>query len=115
MGQVARLPHVPPTVGTAVDNYLDGVELALTTRRVYTASLTGLAGGLGPDTRLGEVDAATVEGWFRRRYDGVSPATWNRELATLRSAIRWWRAQGSPRTRRVGWPGGGRSRTGPGR
>ena len=94
MGQVARLPHVPPTVGTAVDNYLDGVELALTTRRVYTASLTGLAGGLGPDTRLGEVDAATVGGWFRRRYDGVSPATWNRELATLRSAIRWWRAQG---------------------
>jgi hypothetical protein len=66
MGQVARLPHVPPTVGTAVDNYLDGVELALTTRRVYTASLTGLAGGLGPDTRLGEVDAATVEGWFPR-------------------------------------------------
>ena len=35
-----------------------------------------------------------MEGWFRRRYDGVSPATWNRELATLRSAIGWWRAQG---------------------
>ena len=35
-----------------------------------------------------------MEGWFRRRYDDVSPATWNRELATLRSAIRWWRAQG---------------------
>src|SRR5664279_4148536 len=35
-----------------------------------------------------------MEGWFRRRYDGVSPATWSRELATLRSAIRWWRAQG---------------------
>ena len=105
MGQVARLPHVPPTVGTAVDNYLDGVELALTTRRVYTASLTGPAGGLGPDTRLGEVDAATVEGWFRRRYDGVSPATWNRELATLRSAIRWWRAQGLARREPDGWAG----------
>src|SRR5664279_4424179 len=94
MGQVARLPNRPPTVGTAAGGYLDGVELALTTRRVYTASLTGLAGGLGPDTRVGEVDAATVGGWFRRRDAVIPPATWNRELATLRSAIRWWRAQG---------------------
>jgi hypothetical protein len=28
-------------------------------------------------------------GWFRARYANVAPATWNRELATPRSAVAW--------------------------
>ncbi len=94
MGEVTRLPHRPPTLGASVDGFLDGVELAVTTRRVYTASFTSLIGGFGADTPLGDINAATVQDWFRRRYDGVAPATWNRELATLRSATRWWQEQG---------------------
>jgi integrase/recombinase XerD len=35
-----------------------------------------------------------VNDWFRARYASVAPATWNPELATLRSAVAWWRAHG---------------------
>lgn len=33
----------------------------------------------------------TLAGWCRGRYAAAAPATWNRELATLRAAVRWWR------------------------
>ena len=32
--------------------------------------------------------------WFRGRYATAAPATWNRELATLRAAVGWWRRRG---------------------
>ena len=32
-----------------------------------------------------------VAGWFRGRHAAAAPATWNRELATLRAAVGWWR------------------------
>jgi integrase/recombinase XerD len=35
-----------------------------------------------------------VNDWFRARYASVAPATWNRELATLRAAVGWWRRRG---------------------
>jgi len=33
-------------------------------------------------------------GHRRTRYGAVAPATWNRELATLRAAVGWWGAHG---------------------
>jgi hypothetical protein len=33
----------------------------------------------------------TLAGWCRGRYAAAAPATWNRELATLRAAVGWWR------------------------
>jgi len=38
--------------------------------------------------------AAGTAAWFRLRYTAAASATWNRELATLRSAVMWWRTQG---------------------
>jgi integrase/recombinase XerD len=35
-----------------------------------------------------------LAGWFRDRHGAAAPATWNRELATLRAAVRWWRRRG---------------------
>jgi integrase/recombinase XerD len=35
-----------------------------------------------------------VAGWFRDRHVTAAPATWNRELATLRAAVGWWRRRG---------------------
>jgi integrase len=32
--------------------------------------------------------------WFRGRYGAAAPAAWNRELATLRAAVGWWRRRG---------------------
>jgi integrase len=35
-----------------------------------------------------------LAGWFHGRYATAAPATWNRELATLRAAVGWWRRRG---------------------
>jgi integrase/recombinase XerD len=78
----------------AVTAFLDHADLAATTRRVYRASLAALVDGLGPTHAMPALSAELVDSWFRARYATVAPATWNRELATLRSAVAWWRAHG---------------------
>src|SRR5829696_7980915 len=86
-------PH-PSSLAAAADSFLDHVDVAATTRRVYRASLATLVHGLGPARAMSELTAELEDDWFRARYATVAPATWNRELATLRSAIAWWRAHG---------------------
>jgi integrase/recombinase XerD len=94
VGDVVRLPGGTTTLQDAADAFLDHHDLAPSTRRVYRASLASLAAGLGPATAVGELSGPMLAGWFRRRYAATAPATWNRELATLRSAVAWWRAHG---------------------
>jgi integrase/recombinase XerD len=94
VGQVVRLPGGTMTLQDAVDAFLDQRDLARSTRRVYRASLASLVAGLGPATAVGELSGPMLPGWFRRRYAAAAPATWNRELATLRAAIGWWRHRG---------------------
>ena len=50
--------------------------------------------GLGPATSVGGLSGPTLAGWFRGRYAAAAPATWNRELATVRAAVSWWRQHG---------------------
>ena len=78
----------PELVSTARRAGLQGGQL----RRVYHASLAALVDGLGPTRPLPELTGELVAGWFRTRYATAAPATWNRELATMRSAVAWWRA-----------------------
>lgn len=73
---------------------MDYADLAVNSRRVYTASLSTLGRSFGSDQRLDTLDADAVTSWFSARYAAAAPATWNRELATLRSAMRWWVRQG---------------------
>jgi hypothetical protein len=94
MGKVVRLPGSMMTLQDAADAFLDHHDLARSTRRVYRASLASLVAGLGPATAVGELSGPLLAGWFRGRYATAAPATWNRELATLRAAIRWWRGCG---------------------
>jgi hypothetical protein len=94
VGEVVRLPGGITTLQNAADAFLDQHDLARSTRRVYRASLASLVAGLGPATAVGELSGPMLAGWFRRRYATAAPATWNRELATLRAAIRWWRRRG---------------------
>jgi integrase/recombinase XerC/integrase/recombinase XerD len=82
------------TLQDAVEAFLDQHELARSTRRVYRASLANLVAGLGPATAVGELSGPMLAGWFRGRYATAAPATWNRELATLRAAAGWWRRCG---------------------
>ena len=62
--------------------------------RVYRAALASLVAELGPATPVGKLSALRLTEWFRARYAGAAPATWNRELATLRAAVGWWRHRG---------------------
>jgi site-specific recombinase XerD len=94
LARPAARPHQPPRVGAAVEAFLDTADLADATRRVYSASLAAFALGAGHDSILADLQPAAVDGWFADRYRHAAPATWNRELATLRSAIAWWTKQG---------------------
>ena len=82
------------TLQAAIDAFLDDSDLARSTRRVYRASLASLVAELGPATAVGELSSERLAGWFRDRHRAAAPATWNRELATLRAAVGWWRRRG---------------------
>jgi integrase len=53
-----------------------------------------MVAGLGPATAVRELSGPMLTGWFRSHYAAAAPATWNRELATLRAAIGWRRHRG---------------------
>jgi integrase len=89
--EVVRVPGGTTTLQDAADAFLDHHELARSTRRVYRTSLASLVAGLGPATAVGELSGPMLAGWFGGRYAAAAPATWNRELATLRAAVGWWR------------------------
>jgi integrase len=94
MGEVVPLPGGTVTLQDAVDAFLEYQDLARSTRRVYRASLASLAAELGPATAVGELSSQRLAEWFRDRHRAAAPATWNRELATLRAAVGWWRRCG---------------------
>jgi hypothetical protein len=94
VGEVVRLPGGTVTLQDAADAFLDHHDLARSTRRGYRASLASLVAGPGPATAVGEPSGPMLAGWFRGRHARAAPATWNRELATLRAAVGWWRRRG---------------------
>jgi integrase/recombinase XerD len=94
MGEVVRLSGGTVTLQDAVECFLDHQDLARSTRRVYGASLANLVAELGPATAVGKLSGPMLAGWFRDRHSTAAPATWNRELATLRAAVGWWRRRG---------------------
>jgi integrase len=89
-----EVPMAGPTIAEAVASYLDGAELARSSRRTYGVSLRRMARELGPARPLGEVSDAEAAGWFQTAHGASMPASWNRERLTVRSAARWWREQG---------------------
>jgi site-specific recombinase XerD len=94
VGEVVRLSGGTVTIQEAVDAFLDHHDLAPSTWRVYRASLASLIAEFGPATAVSELSGPRVAGWFRGRHTTAAPATWNRELATLRAAVGWWRRRG---------------------
>jgi site-specific recombinase XerD len=94
MGEVVRLPGDTVSLEAAVDAFLEHHHLAPSTRRVYRVSLDSSVAQFGPTTAVGELSALRLAAWFRHRNAVAAPATWNRELATLRAAVGWWRQRG---------------------
>jgi hypothetical protein len=83
-----------PTIVEAVAVYLDGAELARSSRRTYGVSLGRMARELGPARPLDEVRDAEAVAWFQAAHGASMPASWNRERLTVHSAARWWRERG---------------------
>lgn len=68
------------------------------TRRTYTEVLTHLLRSpLAATGPVGMLDhpaaAAQLSEWFEQRWAGAGAATWNRNLACLRSACAYWRSE----------------------
>jgi integrase len=101
MSAVRRIHQAPevPSVGTAIARYLATLDHPETagTRRVYASTLRQLAAHLGPDGSVASLeDPDVAEGvieWFTGRWDQRAPATFNRNLDAVRSAVGYWREQ----------------------
>jgi integrase/recombinase XerD len=64
------------------------------TRRVYGGTMRALVDAYGASASVGDLRPETLVPWFRERFGGTSAATYDRHLATLRSAAKWWQLQG---------------------
>lgn len=95
MGSVSRLGprRAGLTVGGAVAAFLDTLKDP-GTRRNYAGTLRAWAVRFGSDAPLVTMEDPDVVGavaaWFTDRWGEAAPATFNRNLDTLRSAVRYW-------------------------
>jgi integrase len=101
VGTVHRLPteHAGPALAEAITAYLATLDHPETagTHRVYTGTMRALRASLGADRPVADLGtpaaAGQVTAWFTRRWGNKAPATYNRNLDALRSAIRYWTEQ----------------------
>jgi integrase len=77
----------------AVDAFLAGHELAPKTRRVYRGTLEAIGSAL-PATQLAAVTAEDLRDAITELHRRAAPATWNRQVATVRSLLAWCARQG---------------------
>jgi hypothetical protein len=73
----------------ALDVYFAGADLAPTSTRVYRQALGQLAAELGTATTLEAIAAERLVCAAQRVWGELGPATWNRNVAALRSFLRW--------------------------
>ena len=101
MGTVRRIRQraEAPTLSEAIAAYLATLDHPETagTRRVYASTLRQLARHLGAEVPVAALDepdtAKRLAGWFADRWGTRAPATFNRNLDAIRSAIGYWRDQ----------------------
>jgi integrase/recombinase XerC/integrase/recombinase XerD len=91
MGELVRMPKKGVTLGKAVDAFICQPDLAPTTVRSYRQTLAGVVDAFGPELPIGELESARLETLLEQRWGKAAPATWNRQLATLRSFLSFCR------------------------
>jgi integrase len=88
-----------PTLSEAITAYLATLDHPETagTRRVYASTLRQLREHLGGEVPVAVLDepgtAKRLAGWFADRWGTRAPATFNRNLDAIRSAVGYWRDQ----------------------
>jgi site-specific recombinase XerD len=84
----------PVGIAEASAAFLAERDLARASRRVYALTLARLEKALGSGFAVAELDGVAVKEFLRLAYPKVSPATWNRNLATIKSFCAYCRRQG---------------------
>ena len=73
----------------AIEVFLESATLAPTSQRVYEQTLAPLARQLGTQTPLDALEVEHLEHAAVELWGGLAPATWNRNVAVLKSFLRW--------------------------
>jgi site-specific recombinase XerD len=84
----------PISLREAAAAFLAERDVAATSRRVYALTLGRLQEGLRPELTVAELSASLLRGVLLEAYPDVAPATWNHNLATLKSFCAYCRRQG---------------------
>jgi len=81
------------TMQMAIHRFLAERDLAPTSRRVYAATLDAAADAMGVETPVSMITGDKLQRHLDQRYAEVTPATYNRQVATLRSFFAWAKRQ----------------------
>ncbi len=77
------------TIQSAAYRFLAERDLAPTSKRVYGLTLSGVAEAVGPDLPIAMVTDEMLRRHLDERYATASSASFNRQVATLRSFFAW--------------------------
>ena len=91
VGRVVPLATSEQTVAAAAEAFLSQPSLARSTRRSYDQTLTRLVRELGGDRSLSTLTVEAITVAVMAAWDGRAPATWNRQVATVRSFLAFCR------------------------
>jgi integrase len=75
------------TVGAGVEQFLQRRDLRPRSRIIYGQTLGRLVAAVGAEASLGDLDHDIVQALMDQWHAGAAPATWNLNLASIRSFI----------------------------
>jgi site-specific recombinase XerC len=90
--------HHPLALGAAATAFLARRDLASRSATVYGQTLTRLLTDLGTQSPVADLSGADLQAFLQRHYGNAAPATWNLNLAALRSFLTYCRRQGALQT-----------------
>lgn len=88
----------PLDLGTAAANFLARRDLAARSRTVYGQTLGRLVADLGTQSPVADLSGSDLAAFLERHYGHAAPATWNLNLAALRSFLAFRIRQGTLHT-----------------
>ena len=91
VGRVVPLATSQQVLADAAAAFLAQPSLARSTRRSYDQTLTRLVRDLGADQPLGILTVDQLTAAVTAAWGGRAPATWNRQVATIRSFLAFCR------------------------
>jgi site-specific recombinase XerD len=91
VGRAIPLTTSEQIAATAAEAFLSQPSLARSTRRSYDQTLTQLVRELGSDRPLSTLTVEAITVAVTTAWSGRAPATWNRQVATVRSFLAFCR------------------------